>query len=149
MEWKRDSFTISTERGRLDRGTIHGFLRESYWARGIPREIVDRSIENALCFGLYDGEKQVGFARVITDRATFAYLGDVFVLDSHRGRGLSKWLMEVVLGHPELQNLRRWSLATRDAHGLYERFGFRSPAHPERLMEIVDFDVYQNREPSE
>lgn len=147
MEWKRDSYTISTERGRLDRDTIHGFLRESYWARGIPREVVDRSIENALCFGLYDGEKQVGFARVITDRATFAYLGDVFVLDSHRGRGLSKWLMEVVLGHPELQKLRRWSLATRDAHGLYERFGFRRLAHPDRLMEIVDFDIYQKTKP--
>ena len=143
MEWTRGSYTISTERARLDRDTIHGFLRESYWARGIPREVVDRSIENALCFGLYDGERQVGFARVITDRATFAYLGDVFVLDSHRGRGLSKWLMEVVMGHPELQNLRRWSLATQDAHGLYERFGFRRPANPDRLMEIVDLDIYR------
>jgi GNAT superfamily N-acetyltransferase len=142
MEWKRESFTISTDRERLDRKTIHDFLRNSYWARGIPRGVVDRSIENALCFGLYEGEKQVGFARVITDYATFAYLSDVFVLESHRGRGLSKWLMEVVLGHPDLQNLRRWTLATRDAHGLYEQFGFRPLSNPERLMEIVDMDIY-------
>ena len=142
MEWKRGAFTISTDRERLDREGIHAFLAGSYWARGIPRETVDRSIENSLCFGVYEGERQVGFARVITDFATFAYLGDVFVLESHRGRGLSKWLVEIILGLPELQGLRRWSLATRDAHGLYERFGFRRPSHPERLMEIVDFDVY-------
>ncbi|MGH9367323.1 MAG: GNAT family N-acetyltransferase [Thermoanaerobaculia bacterium] len=142
MEWKRGAFTISTDRRRLDRETIYGFLAQSYWARGIPREVVDRSIDNALCFGLYEGERQVGFARVITDRATFAYLGDVFILESHRGRGLSKWLMEVVMGHPDLQNLRRWSLATRDAHGLYERFGFRRLANPDLLMEIVDMDIY-------
>jgi GNAT superfamily N-acetyltransferase len=144
MEWTRGPFTISTEKGRLDREGIHRFLSaDSYWARGIPREVVDRSIDNSLCFGLYDGSRQVGFARVVTDRATFAYLGDVFVLPSHRGRGLSKWLMEIVMGHPELQGLRRWSLATRDAHSLYERFGFRVPAHPERLMEISDLDIYR------
>jgi GNAT superfamily N-acetyltransferase len=142
MEWKRGAHTISTDPGRLDRESIHAFLRESYWAPGIPRDVVDRSIDNALCFGIYDGERQVGFARVVTDRSTFAYLADVFVLESHRGRGLSKWLMEVIRGHPELQGLRRWSLATRDAHGLYEQFGFRRPAHPDRLMEIVDPDVY-------
>jgi GNAT superfamily N-acetyltransferase len=142
MEWKRGAHTISTDPGRLDRESIHAFLRESYWAPGIPRDVVDRSIDNALCFGIYDGERQVGFARVVTDRSTFAYLADVFVLESHRGRGLSKWLMEVIRGHPDLQGLRRWSLATRDAHGLYEQFGFRRPAHPDRLMEIVDPDVY-------
>jgi GNAT superfamily N-acetyltransferase len=142
MEWKRGDFTISTARERLDRPMIHAFLSGSYWARGIPRETVDRSIDNSLCFGIYEGFRQVGFARVITDSATFAYLGDVFVLESHRGRGLSKWLMEIIMGMPQLQGLRRWSLATRDAHGLYERFGFRRPEKPERLMEIVDFDVY-------
>jgi GNAT superfamily N-acetyltransferase len=142
MEWKRGAFTISTDRERLDRAAIHAFLTGSYWARGIPRETVDRSIDNSLCFGVYEGKPQVGFARVITDFATFAYLGDVFVLESHRGQGLSKWLVEVIMSLPELQGLRRWSLATRDAHGLYERFGFRRPSNPERLMEIVDLEIY-------
>ncbi|HTO87317.1 MAG TPA: GNAT family N-acetyltransferase [Thermoanaerobaculia bacterium] len=142
MEWTRGALTISTDQARLDREAIHEFLRNSYWARGIPRTVVDESIENALCFGLYEGGRQVGFARVITDFATFAYLSDVFVIESHRGLGLSKWLMEVIMGHPQLQNLRRWMLATRDAHGLYEQFGFRSPSNPERLMEIVDMDIY-------
>ncbi len=142
MEWKRGDFTISTERNRLNRGVIHAFLASSYWARGIPRETLDRAIDNALCFGVYDGDRQVGFARVVTDCATFAYLADVFVIESHRGRGLSKWLLEAILGHPQLQGLRRWSLATRDAHGLYEQFGFRRPANPDRLMEIVDSDIY-------
>ena len=147
MEWTRGPFTISTDKSRLDRDAIHAFLRQSYWAREIPRETVERSIENALCFGIYEGPRQVGFARVISDFATFAYVGDVFVLDSHRGRGLSKWLMEVIRAHPDLQGLRRWSLATRDAHGLYARFGFRTPAHPERLMEIVEENLY-SRKPS-
>jgi GNAT superfamily N-acetyltransferase len=142
MEWNRDGFTISTDRNRLDRGAIHEFLKSSYWARGIPRPIVEKSIENSLCFGVYEGPRLVGFARVISDYATFAYLADVFVLESHRRRGLSKWLMEVIMGHPELQNLRRWTLATRDAHGLYEKFGFRTPAKPERQMEIADVDIY-------
>jgi GNAT superfamily N-acetyltransferase len=145
VEWKRGEFAISTDRGRLDREAIHAFLSNSYWARGIPREVLDRSIENALCFGIYEGQKLVGFARVITDFSTFAYLADVFVLESHRGRGLSKWLMEVVMGHPELQGLRRWTLATRDAHGLYEQFGFRKLTNPDRLMEIVDMDIYLRR----
>lgn len=145
MEWNRGGFTISTDRERLDREAIHDFLRSSYWARGIPRPVLDRSIENALCFGVYEGRKLVGFARVISDYATYAYLSDVFVLESHRGRGLSKFLMEAVMGHPELQGLRRWMLATRDAHGLYEQFGFRRPANPERLMEIVDMDIYSRR----
>ena len=145
MEWTRDGFVISTDRERLDRPAIHAFLRNSYWAKEIPREVVDRSIENALCFGVYEGSKQVGFARVISDLATFAYLGDVFIVESHRGRGLSKWLMEVIRGHPDLQGLRRWSLATRDAHSLYERFGFHRPANPDRLMEIVDMDIYRRK----
>jgi GNAT superfamily N-acetyltransferase len=136
-EWKRDGFTISTDRRRLDREAIHEFLSGSYWAKGIPRAVVDRSIDGALCFGLYDAERQIGFARVITDRATFAYLADVYVLESHRGRGLATWLMEAILAHPDLQGLRRWMLVTRDAHPLYRKVGFAELAHPERIMEMT------------
>lgn len=136
-EWRRDAFTISTDRSKLDREAIHEFLAGSYWASGIPREIVDRSIEGALCFGLFENGRQIGFARVITDAATFAYLADVYVLESHRGRGLATWLMESILAHPELQGLRRWMLVTRDAHGLYRKVGFRELAHPERIMEMA------------
>jgi GNAT superfamily N-acetyltransferase len=135
--------SISTDPSRLDRALIHEFLGRSYWAAGIPGEVVDRSIEGAMCFGVFDGGSQVGFARVITDRATFAYLADVFVLESHRGRGLATWLMEVIKGHPDLQGLRRWILMTRDAHGLYRKFGFREIADPSRCMEIVDREVYR------
>jgi len=142
MEWKRDGLTISTDRSRLDRDAIHEFLRGSYWARGIPREVVDRSIDNSLCFGLYDGDRFVGFARVITDSATFAYLSDVFVLESHRGHGLGTWFMESVLSHPDLRNLRRWMLATADAHGLYRRVGFTALSKPERLMEKLLANAY-------
>ena len=142
MEWKRDGFTVSTEKDRLDRGVIHEFLRDSYWAKGIPPALVDRSIENSLCFGLYDGETLVGFARVITDKATFAYLSDVFVLESHRGRGLATWFMEVVMAHPELQGIRRWMLATADAHGLYRKVGFTPLSRPERIMEKLLPDAY-------
>jgi GNAT superfamily N-acetyltransferase len=142
MEWKRDAFTISTEKERLDREVIHEFLRGSYWAKGIPREMVDRSIENSLCFGLYDGENLVGFARVITDNATFGYLSDVFVLESHRGRGLATWFMEVVLAHPDLRGIRRWMLATADAHGLYRKVGFAALSKPERIMEKLLPDPY-------
>ena len=145
MEWKRGEFTISTDRALLDREAIHAFLAASYWARGIPRETLDRAIENALCFGIYEGDRQVGFARVVSDFATFAYLADVFVLDSHRGRGLSKWLMEVIMSHPDLQGLRRFSLVTRDAHGLYRRFGFETLATAERHMEIARPGLYQKR----
>jgi len=143
MEWRRGVYVISTDPARLDRAAIHGFLAGSYWARGIPREVVDRSIEGALCFGVFEGDAQVGFARVITDRATFAYLADVFVLESHRGRGLAAWLMETVMAHPDLQNLRRWILLTRDAHALYRKFGFREMADAGRCMEIVDREVYK------
>jgi GNAT superfamily N-acetyltransferase len=144
MEWKRRRFVISTDRARLDHEAIHAFLQTSYWAPEISREIVDRAIENSLCFGVYEENRLVGFARVVSDLATFAYLADVFVIPSHRGRGLSKWLVEIIRAHPDLQNLRRWNLATRDAHSLYERFGFRRPEHPERLMEIVEGpDLYR------
>jgi GNAT superfamily N-acetyltransferase len=128
---------VSTDPERLDLDVIHGFLAGSYWAAGIPRATVERALRHALCFGAYDGPRQVGFARVITDRATFAYVSDVFVLPSHRGRGVGKRLMAAIVAHPDLQGLRRWMLSTRDAHGLYRQFGFAPPRYPERLMEIL------------
>jgi len=143
---RRGEFLISTDRARLDLDVIHGFLTHCYWAKGIPRDVVARSIEHALCFGVYDGSgAQVGFARVVSDFATVAYLGDVFVLESHRGRGLGKWLMECISLHPALQNLRRWILLTRDAHGLYAQFGFTPVKAPERYMELHRADVYEVR----
>jgi GNAT superfamily N-acetyltransferase len=144
MEYRLGDFLISTDRARLDLNVVHGFLTNCYWAKGIPREVVLRSIEHSLCFGVYDGSgAQIGFARVVSDFATVAYLGDVFVLESHRGRGLSKWLMECVVQHPALQNLRRWILLTRDAHGLYSQFGFTPVKAPERYMEIHRPNVYE------
>ena len=144
VEHRRGEFLISTDPVRLDLDVIHNILTNCYWARGIPREVVERSIEQALCFGIYDGSgAQVGFARVISDFATIAYVGDVFVLESHRGRGLSKWLMECITQHPALQNLRRWILTTRDAHGLYAQVGFAPVKSPERYMERHDPNVYE------
>ena len=146
VESRRAEFVISTDRTRLDLDAIHGFLTNCYWAKGIPREVVARSIEQSLCFGVYDGSgAQVGFARVISDFATIAYVGDVFVLDTHRGRGLGKWLMESITRHPALQNLRRWILTTRDAHGLYAQVGFTPVQSPERFMELHQPDVYNVR----
>jgi GNAT superfamily N-acetyltransferase len=142
VEHRRGEFLISTDPKHIDLDVVHGFLTNSYWAKGISREVVARSIENSLCFGIYDNEVQVGFARVVSDYATFAYVADVFVLESHRGRGLSKWLMECTIGHPALQNLRRWVLLTRDAHGLYSQFGFATLKSPERYMELHQPDVY-------
>jgi GNAT superfamily N-acetyltransferase len=135
-EWRRDEYLISTDASRLDLGVIHAFLSTSYWAAGVPEDIVRRSVENSLVFGVYRGEEQVGFARVVTDYATFAYLADVFVLEAHRGRGLGKWLIEVVLSHPDLRGLRRWMLATGDAHELYRKYGFAELARTETFMEI-------------
>jgi N-acetylglutamate synthase-like GNAT family acetyltransferase len=142
--WKepRGEFEISTDPARIDVGAVHRFLTSSYWAKGIPLETVQRSILNSLCFGIYRGSEQVGFARVITDRATFAYLADVFVMEAFRGRGLSKWLMQCIIDHSELHGLRRWLLATRDAHMLYRQFGFRELKAPERWMELHDPGVY-------
>ena len=131
---------ISTDPARLDIDVIHGFLRTSYWAEGRRRSVVERAIRNSLCFGVYVGERQVAFARVVSDRAVFAYLMDVFVIPEYRGRGISKALMRAVLDHPDLQNLRTFLLATHDAHGLYEQFGFRPLAQPERWMSIHDPD---------
>jgi GNAT superfamily N-acetyltransferase len=140
--WSKGDYEISTDPSCVDIEVVHGFLTNSYWANGIPIETVRLSIENSLCFGIYHGKQQVGFARVISDRATFAYLADVFVLPAYRGRGLSRWLMECILGHPDLQGLRRWMLATQDAHGLYTKFGFNGIQSPERWMEIHHADVY-------
>jgi GNAT superfamily N-acetyltransferase len=126
-EWRRGEFVISTDPARLDIDTVHGYISgESYWGKGRPREVVERGIANSLVFGLYHepSGKQAGFVRVVTDRATFAWVCDVFVLEPYRGQGLSKWLLATMLAHPELQGLRRWILATRDAHTLYEQFGF-------------------------
>jgi len=143
MEWTRGAFSISTDPERLDREVIHRFLSTSYWASDVPRAIVDRSIDNSMPFGLYEGAAQVGFARVITDRATFAYLADVFVLESHRGLGLALWLMQTIRAHPELQDLRRWALFTRDAHPLYRKVGFKDIENdPPRCMEIIDRGLY-------
>ena len=146
QEYRRDSFTISTDPARLDADAIHAFLTRSYWAEGIPKDIVARSIQHSLCFGVYDGVKQIGLARVISDYATYAYLADVYVLEDYRGQGLGKWLMTCVMSHPDLQGLRRWSLATRDAHGLYRQYGFAELARPERWMEILAADVYRKAE---
>src|ERR1700758_4581008 len=146
VELRRGEFSISTDQARLDLDVIHSFLTNCYWAKGIPREVVARSIEHSVCFGIYDGSgAQVGFARVVSDFATVAYLGDVFVLDSHRGRGLSKWLMQCILQHPALQNLRRWILLTRDAHELYRKYGFTALKSPDRYMELHRPDVYEIR----
>lgn len=143
LEQRREDFVVSSDPARLDLEVIHGFLTSCYWAKGIPREVVARSIEHSLCFGVYDGGgAQVGFARVISDFATVAYLGDVFVLETHRGRGLSKFLMESITQHPELQGLRRWILLTRDAHELYAQFGFTPIARPANYMELHNPDVY-------
>lgn len=143
MEWQNEEFTINTDRERLQIEVIHGFLsEESYWAKERTLDQTVKAIENSLCCGVYCGEKQIGFARVVTDYATFAYVGDVFILDAYRGRGLSKWLMETIVSHPELQNLRRWILATKDAHSLYEKYGFAELRFPERWMERVAPNAY-------
>jgi len=143
LDLQRDGYCITTDPDRLDVDAIHSYLTRSYWAAGIPRETVARATRGSLCFGLFQGTEQVGFARVITDRATFAYLCDVYVLEQHRGRGLGKWLIGAVVAHPELLGLRRFVLATRDAHGLYAQHGFVPLARPEIFMEIVRPDVYR------
>lgn len=148
-EWRREGFTVSTDPARLDRAAIRDFLAGSYWAAEIPQEVVDRSVAGSLAFGLFDGDRQIGFARVITDRATFAYIADVYVLEAYRGRGLGVWMMEIVRAHPELAGLRRWMLVTRDAHALYRKSGFSDLAHPDRVMEIVYPDLYRRSRPAD
>ena len=134
-EWWRGAYLMTTDKARMNLEMIHDFLKTSYWAEGIPVQAVRRSVENSLAFGVFRDDEQVGFARVVTDCATFAYLADVFVLERHRGRGLGKWMMEVVFSHPELQGLRRWMLATRDAHELYREYGFAELEDPQIFME--------------
>lgn len=143
MNWIKENYTISTDKTWLQIDFIHNYLGHSYWAEDIPLDVVKKSVEGSMCFGIYIDRKQIGFARVVTDAATFAYLADVFVDKQYRGKKLSKWLMEVIVSHPDLQGLRRFMLATRDAHGLYEQFGFTQLAFPERWMQIHRPDVYK------
>lgn len=143
MRIRDGEYEIDTDKRRLDIAAIHRFLsNESYWAKSRTLEQTLTAIENSLCFGLYKGKEQVGFTRVVTDKATFAYVGDVYVLETHRGKGLSKWLMKTIVEQPDLQGMRRWLLATRDAHGLYEKFEFSGLVHPDRWMERTAPDAY-------
>jgi ribosomal protein S18 acetylase RimI-like enzyme len=140
---QRDGYSISTDPAKFDLDAIHAYLVRAYWCEGIPRQTMERAIANSLCFALFHSKTQVGFARVVTDCATYGYLCDVYVLEEHRGKGLAKWLMEFVMAHAALQGLRRFSLATRDAHGLYRKFGFRELSKPESKMEILQPDIYR------
>ena len=141
--WTKGRYEVSTDPGRLDLALIHGFLETAYWSEEIPRETVERAAAGSLNFGLYGPEGQLGYARVVTDKATFAWICDVFVLEAARGQGLGRWLMACVMGHPALQGLRRWMLATADAHDLYRGFGFEIPVEPERLMALQIKDIYK------
>jgi GNAT superfamily N-acetyltransferase len=147
MEWTKHEFLITTDKSKIDIEYVHWFLAHCYWAERIPIEVVQRSVEGSLCFSVVYLNHQVGFARVITDEATFAYLADVFIDENFRGRGLGKWLMEVILNYPALQGLRRFLLATRDAHGLYKQFGFQHLDNPDRCMQIHNPDVYKKLNP--
>ena len=143
LSWTRGEFSITTDNNKISLDVVHAFLaNESFWAKNIPRHTVARSITHSLCFGLFKNDEQIGYARVITDRATIAYLGDVFVLASHRGQGHSRWLMECLTSHPDLQGLRRWVLLTSDAHGLYEKFGFSAIDSPQMWMQKFNAQVY-------
>lgn len=142
-EWKEDNWTISTDPARQNVDAIHAFLARAYWSEQIPRDVVEHAVRNSLCFGLFEGEAQIGLARVVTDYATFAYLCDVYVLERHRGQGLGKWLLECVMAHPQLQGLRRFNLVTADAHGLYARHGFKTLAKAENHMERHKPDIYK------
>ena len=145
MQWTKEKYLITTDTAKVDIDVVHQYLSEqSYWAKGIPRETVARSVQHSICFSVLHEDTLIGFARVVSDHATVAYLGDVFVLPAHRGQGLSKWLMECIIAHPDLQGLRRWMLATADAHGLYAKFGFTALNAPQRWMEKHDMDVYRN-----
>ncbi len=136
-------YIISSDKKKMDVDAIHAYLSRSYWAKNVPLSIVNTAIENSLCFGVFHNDSQVGFARLITDYATFAYLADVYILEEHRGKGISKNLMDVIINHPKLQGLRRMVLATSDAHSLYEKFGFKALANPQTFMELWDPDVYK------
>ena len=141
----KNSIEISTDSSKIDFQFVHKYLSEdSYWTKGIPLDTVKKSIENSLCFSVFLEKKQMGFGRVVTDRATFAYLADVFIDESYRGLGYSKKLIAAILSHSDLQGIRRWMLVTKDAHGLYDRFGFTVASKPERMMEITIQDIYKN-----
>ena len=147
MIWYKDEFVISDDKDMLDTAYIHDYLsKKSYWAENIPMDIVRKSIDGSLCFGIYDKEKQIGFARVVTDKATLGYLADVFVDEKYRGKGLSKWLMEAIMSHPQLQCFRRWMLGTRDAHGLYSKFGFEPLENPQHVMHKYNPDLYAKKQ---
>jgi GNAT superfamily N-acetyltransferase len=143
VEVTRGEYVVSTDKHRIDVKSVHAFLASTYWSPEIPEPVLRRAIAGSLCFGIYRGPEQVGFARVITDSATYAYLSDVFVLEGHRGRGLATWMMEVIMAHPSLQGLRRFALSTRDAHALYRQFGFETVANPDRQLEILSRDIYR------
>ncbi|HTX20120.1 MAG TPA: GNAT family N-acetyltransferase [Bacteroidota bacterium] len=145
FERTKGECVVTTDVSRFDLSAIHDFLTHCYWSEGIPRETVERAISHSLCFGLLEGEKQIGLARVISDFATYAYLCDVYVLEAYRGRGLGTWLMSCVVSHPALQGLRRFTLLTRDAHALYRKFGFGESKHPGRYMEIHHADIYKKK----
>ncbi len=134
LERNVGEYVISTDKSKLNLDVIHGYLVDCYWAKGIPRDIVARSLEHSLCFGIYLGKEQVGFSRVISDYATFMYIGDVFVLEAHRGKGLSIAMMDMIVNHPDLQGIRTWTLLTKDAHGLYQKFDFDNHENPTRFM---------------
>jgi N-acetylglutamate synthase-like GNAT family acetyltransferase len=147
LEYQREGFVVSTDPGRINLDIVHGYLARTYWSKGIPLETVKKGVQHSLCFGVYEeGGEQVGFARVISDYATYAYLADVFILEQYRGQGLSKWLMECLLAHPELQTVRTFFLATRDAHGLYQQFGFRPVEEPARYMVRRNPTVFRDGE---
>ena len=141
-ETRKNNYLISTDPVKLQPDMIYAFLARAYWSQGRPTTVIDRSIKNSLCFGLYDGDQQIGFSRVVTDYATYAWLCDVFIHEDHRGRGLGKWLLACILAHPDLQYLKRWALATSDAHGLYRQFGFTELMNPEKHMELLNLHVY-------
>jgi N-acetylglutamate synthase-like GNAT family acetyltransferase len=140
-----EGYRITTDKDEFDFKVIHEFIGKSYWAEGIPEKTLIRAINNSLCFAIFSSAgEQIGFARMVTDKATFGYLADVFIIDAHRGKGLSIWLIREILSHPDLQGLRRINLATRDAHDLYKKFGFQELSSPDRIMEILNADVYKN-----
>jgi len=145
MEVHKEGYTITTDKSKIDTNYVHRFLSTTYWAEGIPLQVVEQSINGSLCFVVLYGEKQIGFARVITDEATFAYLADVFIGEDFRHKGLAKWLVQTILNYPSLQGLRRFMLATKDAHALYAQAGFTSLPIPERWMQLHFPDVYKNK----
>ncbi len=147
MIWEKEGFIISDDKNLLNVDYVHDYIsNKSYWAKNIPIEIVRKSIDGSICFGLYEKEKQIGFARIVSDKATFAYLADVFIDENYRGKGLSKWLIEVIINHHDLQGLRRWMLGTRDAHKLYEKFGFTAIEELNRFMHKHNPDPYSGKE---